>query len=104
MRPDLITLTEELTRRGELEAVGGQPYLASLFDYAATSANVDQHLDAGEGEGPAAPADPGRAGDRRRRLRRRATRPRTILDRAEARIFEIGEERTTQGFVADARI
>src|SRR5262245_46901777 len=43
-RPDLVTLTEELSRRGELASVGGAEYLSSLFEYAATSANVDQHL------------------------------------------------------------
>lgn len=97
LRPDLITITEELSRRGELEAVGGAGYLAALFDYAATSANVDQHLTLVKEKGIlrrlihtaqaiAADAYAGRE------------ETEEILDRAEARIFEIGEERITQGF------
>jgi replicative DNA helicase len=96
-RPDLITLTEELSRRGELEAAGGAAYLGSLFEYAATSANVDQHLALVKeksilrrliltAQAIAADAYAGR------------DETEDILDRAEARIFEIGEERMTQGF------
>jgi replicative DNA helicase len=97
LRPDLITLTEELARRGELDAVGGPAYLGALFDYASTSANVDQHLILVKEKGLlrrliqtahaiAAEAYAGR------------DETEDILDRAEARIFEIGEERTVQGF------
>jgi replicative DNA helicase len=96
-RPDLITLTDELSRRGELEAVGGTDYLSTLFEYAATSANVDQHLGLVKEKGllrrliatAHAIASDAYAG-------RHETEE--ILDRAEARIFEIGEERMTQGF------
>src|SRR5437667_203669 len=41
---DLITLSEELRKRGDLEAIGGPPALVQILDYAATSANLDQHL------------------------------------------------------------
>jgi len=98
-RPDLITLTDELTRRGELEAVGGTTYLGTLFEYAASSSNVDQHLALVKeksilrrlihtAHAIAADAYAGR------------DETEEILDRAEARIFEIGEERMTQGFTA----
>jgi replicative DNA helicase len=40
---DLITLTEELRKRGQMEAVGGQSYLSTLFDYVGTSAHVEHH-------------------------------------------------------------
>ncbi len=40
---DLITLTEELRRRNELEAIGGQAYLSTLFDYVGTAAHVEHH-------------------------------------------------------------
>ncbi len=96
-RPDLITITEELSRRGELEAAGGAAYLGTLFEYAASSANVDQHLTLVKeksilrrlihtAQAIAADAYAGR------------DETEDILDRAEARIFEIGEERMTQGF------
>jgi replicative DNA helicase len=37
---DLITLTTVLKKRGELEEVGGAPYLATLVDYVPTAANI----------------------------------------------------------------
>jgi replicative DNA helicase len=40
---DLITLTEELRREGELENVGGASYLETLLGSVATSANVEHH-------------------------------------------------------------
>lgn len=40
---DLITLVEELKKRGELEAIGGQSYLSTLFDYVGSSAHVEHH-------------------------------------------------------------
>src|SRR5690242_21524252 len=40
---DLVTLTEELHRRGELEAAGGAPYLASLADGMPKVSNVEHY-------------------------------------------------------------
>lgn len=40
---DLITLTEELKRRGELEDVGGSYYLTELTASVASAANVEHH-------------------------------------------------------------
>ncbi len=40
---DLVTLTDHLRSRGELEAVGGATYLASLVNAIPTSANVRHH-------------------------------------------------------------
>ncbi len=40
---DLITLTEELRRGGELENIGGASYLETLLSSVATSANVEHH-------------------------------------------------------------
>lgn len=37
---DLITLTEALKKRSELDEVGGAPYLATLVDYVPTAANI----------------------------------------------------------------
>ncbi len=95
---DLVTLTEQLRRRSELEAAGGVPYLSQLMDgvprvthvehYArivkekallrnlihTTHAIQQQALEAGE------EAD-------------------EILDRAESSIFQLAEERVRAGFV-----
>ncbi|GAC1448017.1 MAG: replicative DNA helicase [Ktedonobacterales bacterium] len=38
---DLITLTDELARRGKLEEIGGASYVSSLANQVPTSANVD---------------------------------------------------------------
>jgi replicative DNA helicase len=40
---DLVTLTEELHRVGELDAAGGAPYLASLVDGVARVSNVEHY-------------------------------------------------------------
>ena len=40
---DQLTVSEELKRRQELEAVGGVVYLASLAAEVATSANIEHH-------------------------------------------------------------
>jgi replicative DNA helicase len=40
---DLITLTEELRRRGELEKIGGEYYLTELTTKVSSAANIDYH-------------------------------------------------------------
>src|SRR3989338_7779919 len=40
---DLITLSDFLKSRGELEAVGGTAYLASLADFVPTAANIGHY-------------------------------------------------------------
>ena len=40
---DLLTIKEELERRGELEAAGGIPYLSSLVDGVPKSANIEHY-------------------------------------------------------------
>src|SRR5437762_12736246 len=43
--PDLVTLAEELRRRGEVDDVGGYAYLGELYDAAPTAANADHYAD-----------------------------------------------------------
>jgi replicative DNA helicase len=99
VRADAITLTEELGRRGQLDGVGGPSYITSLFEYAATSANVDHHARLvkekgvlrrliGASQKIAADAYAGRE------------ETSEIVDRAEQRIFEIADERLAKGFEA----
>jgi replicative DNA helicase len=40
---DLVTLTDVLHRRGQLEKIGGSPYLADLSESAVTTANIAHH-------------------------------------------------------------
>ena len=42
---DLVTLSEELKRRGSLEGVGGVTYLANLSGSVATTANTKYYCD-----------------------------------------------------------
>jgi replicative DNA helicase len=42
---DHVTLGDELTRRGHLEAVGGFEYLAELIDVVPTAVNVERHAE-----------------------------------------------------------
>jgi replicative DNA helicase len=94
---DLVTLKEELARMGELEAVGGPAYVASLADGVPRSANVEHYA---------------------RIVKEKATLrnlifsankilanayqaeddPDVILDGAEKAIFEIAEDRIRAGF------
>jgi replicative DNA helicase len=40
---DPLTLSEELSRRGELEGSGGKDYVGFLVDVVPTAANIDYH-------------------------------------------------------------
>jgi len=95
---DLITLSEELRRRKDLDAVGGEVYLTTLHDSVGTAANVSYHARivkekfifreliraatqiVEEASGEEAGAD-------------------DLLDQAERRVFEIAQDRVARGFV-----
>src|ERR1700756_3234772 len=70
---DLITLTEELHRRGDLEAAGGAPYLASLADGMPRVSNVEHYA--------------------------RIVKEKPILDNAESSIFQLAEDRIRAGLI-----
>jgi replicative DNA helicase len=94
---DVLTLADELSRRGELDAVGGKDYLSSIVDAVPTSANVEYHAKL----------------VREKALVRRLIETSTeivseafegrststeLLDRAEQRIFQINQTRKSEGF------
>jgi replicative DNA helicase len=95
---DLVTLTQELKKRKELDDVGGAAYLSSLLGSVATAANVRHHakivlekavlrrLINVAGEVSQEAYDSGGAADE-------------ILDRAEHMIFEIAQSRVKRDFV-----
>ncbi len=94
---DLVTLKEELARMGELEAVGGPAYVASLADGVPRSANVEHYARIVKEKSTL------------RNLIFSANRilaeayqaeddPDVILDGAEKAIFEIAEDRVRAGF------
>ena len=96
---DVITVSEELKRAGELENAGGLEYLASLLDAVPTAANIEYH---------------GRIVHEKALLRRLIDAAQTIvrdvhepggrevselLDQAEQRVFRVSESRNREGFV-----
>ena len=98
-KADLVTVAEELRKRGDLDAVGGPPALSQVMDYATTSANLEEH------------ARLVREKALLRSLIRSATEiqqecfadsdeTNAILDRAEQRIFQITDRRIRQSLVA----
>ncbi len=95
---DPVTLNDELERRGELAQVGGSEYVAELVDAAPTAANLEHH------------ARILREKSILRRLIEASTQTITeaydgrshapdLLDVAEARIFQISQQRRDQGFI-----
>ena len=94
---DPLTLIDELTRRGELDAVGGREYIGFLVDAAPTSANVEYHA---------------RIVREKALLRRLIETSTTVvteafegqltasqlLDEAESRIFQISQAQGGKGF------
>jgi len=94
---DPVTLNDELERRGELAQVGGAEYVAELVDAAPTAANLEHHTKIL------------REKSILRRLIEASTQTITeaydgrsqapdLLDLAEARIFQISQQRRDQGF------
>ena len=96
---DVITVSEELKKAGELENAGGLEYLASLLDAVPTAANIEYH---------------GRIVHDKALLRRLIDAAQTIvrdvyepgeravdevLDQAEQRICRVSDSRDRQGFV-----
>jgi replicative DNA helicase len=95
---DLLTLTEELTRRKQLDQVGGRLYIISLVEGVATSANIEYHCKIVLEKATL------------RKLIETSTDVITkcynesedvsaLLDHAEQRIFDISEKRIKHGFV-----
>ena len=94
---DPLTLSDELGRRGELDGSGGKEYIGFLVDAVPTAANVEYHAQI----------------VREKALLRRlievstdivqsAFEARTtaseLLDQAEARIFQVAQQRGNEGF------
>lgn len=96
---DLITLTEELRKRGWLEGIGGAAYVGQLLDAVPTAANVEYHANIVLEKAVL------------RRLIEVATEIASrgydaadssgeLIDRAEELIFAISDPRLRRGFVA----
>jgi replicative DNA helicase len=95
---DILTISEDLSKRKLLERIGGASYLASLADFVPTSANVSHYARIVKEKGVL------------RLLITSATQIvslaykedeeiSTILDKAEKLIFEIGDKRVEGGYI-----
>jgi replicative DNA helicase len=95
---DAVTLTEQLKSAGDLDTVGGAPYLARLYEAVPTSANLEYHarivrqkallrrlIEAATSIVQDAFADPDEVED--------------VLDEAEQKIFQIAQTHERKGFV-----
>jgi len=100
---DLVTLSDELERRGKLEAVGGAAYLTSLINSVPTSIHVEHYAHIVE-----------RTAVLRRLIEaagkiaalayEEAEEVDVVVDRAEQILFEISQKRTTRGLTPINRI
>jgi replicative DNA helicase len=94
---DPLTLSEELSRRGELEASGGKEYMGFLVDAVPTAANIEYHAQI----------------VREKAILRRLIEVSTsivaeafdgkltandLLDVAESKIFQVAQQQTRDGF------
>jgi len=96
---DVITVSEELKKTGELDAAGGHAYLADLLDAVPTAANIEYH------------ARIVREKALLRRLIEASSRiirdvyeqgeqeVEEVMDRAEQRIFQVAQSHEREGFV-----
>jgi replicative DNA helicase len=94
---DPVTLRDELGRRGELDAVGGADYLADLVDAVPTAANLEYHARIVKDKAILRRLIETSTGIITEAYDGRSTAS-DLLDKAESRIFQISQERGSEGF------
>ncbi|MGB2867239.1 MAG: replicative DNA helicase [Bacteroidota bacterium] len=96
---DLITLTEELRRRGELEKIGGEYFLTELTTKVTSAANVEYHAHIVL-EKALMRQLIGASSEVITRAYSESEDALGLLDEAEQRIFDISEQRMKKSFVS----
>ncbi len=94
---DLITLGEELRKRGDLDAIGGPAALSQILEHATSATNLEQHLNLVRAKALLRDLIKA-AGEIQQEAFAAAGETAEILDRAEERIFAITDERVREGF------
>ncbi|HEY9014680.1 MAG TPA: replicative DNA helicase, partial [Gemmatimonadales bacterium] len=94
---DHITLRDELLRRGELEIAGGVEYLAELVDAVPTAANIEFHSKIVKDKAILRRLIETSTGIITEAYDGHAT-ANDLLDSAEAKIFQISQQRGDEGF------
>ena len=95
---DPVTLGNELTRRGELEASGGKEYIGELIDAVPTAANVEYHAKIVKEKALLRRLIETSTTIITEAFQGRATAE-ELLDDAEQRIFQVSQQRGLQGFM-----
>ena len=95
---DLVTLTEELHRRGELEAAGGAPYLAALVDGVPHVSNVEHYARIVKEKAVLRNLIHATHAIQQRAIEAEEDAD-TILDQAESSIFQLAEDRIRAGLI-----
>ena len=97
-KADLVTLTEELRKRGELEAIGGTATLTQILEYATTATNLEQHIRIVHSKSILRQLIKA-TGEIQQEAYAGSDDTTSILDRAEERVFAISDQRVRQGFI-----
>ncbi len=97
-KADLVTVAEELRKRGDLDAIGGPPALSQIMDQATTSANLEEHARL-VNQKALLRALIRSAGEIQQECFADTDDTTSILDRAEQRIFAITDKRVRQGLI-----
>ena len=94
---DPLTLSEELSRRGELEASGNKDYIGFLVDAVPTSANVEYHAKIVKEKALLRRLIEASTQIVAEAFEARSTAA-ELIDEAEHRIFQVSQQRGNQGF------
>jgi len=97
-RADLVTVAEELRKRGDLDPMGGPAALSQIMDHATTSANLEEHARL-VSQKATLRALIRSASEIQQEAFADADETGAILDRAEQRIFAITDQRVRASLV-----
>jgi replicative DNA helicase len=97
-RADLITVAEELRKRGDLDAIGGPAALGQVLEYATTAANLEEHAKIVAQKALLRSLIKS-ANEIQQECFSGLDETGAILDRAEQRIFSITDRRVRQGLI-----
>ncbi|MCU1284913.1 MAG: primary replicative helicase [Acidobacteriales bacterium] len=100
---DIITLTEELGRKKEVESVGGVAYISSLIDGVPHQPSIEQYVKIVKDKSLLRNLIHASNNAIARALEQSDTAA-EIIDSAESAIFQIAEDRINQGFVGIPQI
>ncbi len=95
---DVMTLSEEMRKSGDLESAGGIAYLTELVDSVPSAANIE-HYAKNILDKYILRQLIGASSDIARECYRAETDAGSILDEAEQKIFRVSESRVSQGFL-----